>query len=130
MISLSPIAIVKNTRQFLANDDWGNLVSVIELLDPLNEEALAHIEDFSHGEVNFFLDRVDKRKIDTGALHPRNNPNWPKVGILARRGKNCPNQLGVTFVRIVRRGGNTLEVEGLDAIDGHKAGYAIIPAMR
>jgi tRNA-Thr(GGU) m(6)t(6)A37 methyltransferase TsaA len=94
------------------------VISVIELLDPLKEEALEHIEDFSHVEVIFIFDRVDEQDIETGARHPRNNPRWPRVGILAQRGKNRPNRLGHTIVRVVRRAGRTLEVEGLDAIDG------------
>jgi tRNA-Thr(GGU) m(6)t(6)A37 methyltransferase TsaA len=118
MISLSPIATVRNARQAITDDDWGHVISAIELLDPLNEEALEHIEDFSHVEVIFLFDRVDEQDIETGARHPRDNPRWPRVGILAQRGKNRPNRLGHTIVRVVRRAGRALEVEGLDAIDG------------
>ena len=53
-----------------------------------------------------------------GARRPRGNPDWPLVGIFAQRGKNRPNRLGVTVCRIVSVEGLTLEVEGLDAIDG------------
>lgn len=118
MISLSPIAMVRNARKAITDDDWGHVISVIELLDPLSEEALEHIEDFSHVEVIFLFDRVEEQDVETGARHPRNNPRWPRVGILAQRGKNRPNRLGHTIVRVVRRAGRTLEVEGLDAIDG------------
>ena len=31
MITLSPIATVKNTRQLVEDDHWGEIVSVIEL---------------------------------------------------------------------------------------------------
>jgi len=118
MINLSPIATVKNNRQTITDDDWGRVLSVIELLDPLGEEALEGIEDFSHLEIIFFFDRVEENKIETGARRPRNNPNWPEVGILAQRGKNRPNRLGATIVRLVRHEGRTLLVEGLDAVDG------------
>ncbi len=52
------------------------------------------------------------------ARHPRNNEEYPKVGIFAQRGKNCPNRLGATIVKVVRREGKCLVVQGLDAIDG------------
>lgn len=54
----------------------------------------------------------------TEARHPRNNLNWPPVGIFAQRAKNRPNRLGLSVVRILKREGNVLFVEGLDAIDG------------
>ena len=118
MILLSPIGRVKNRRQTIADDDWGGVVSIIELLEPLGEEALEHFEEFSHAEIIFFFDKVEERQIETGARHPRNNLDWPEVGILAQRGKNRPNRLGATIVRIIERRGKTLTVEGLDAIDG------------
>ena len=44
--------------------------------------------------------------------------SWPKVGIFAQRGKNRPNQIGVTICKIVSVEGLSVHVEGLDAIDG------------
>lgn len=64
------------------------------------------------------FDRVPPEKIVTGARHPRNNPAWPRVGIFAQRGKNRPNRLGVSVVRIVGVDGARLHVAELDAIDG------------
>ena len=118
MITLQPIGTVKNSRPVIEDDHWGSLVSAIELDGALGEEALLHLEDFSHAEVIFYFDRVDDEKIETGARHPRGNPHWPKVGILAQRGKDRPNRLGLTIVKIVKRTGATLFVEGLDAVDG------------
>jgi tRNA (Thr-GGU) A37 N-methylase len=53
-----------------------------------------------------------------GARHPRNNPAWPQVGIFAQRGKNRPNRLGLTTVRILGVAGRELRVAELDALDG------------
>jgi tRNA (adenine37-N6)-methyltransferase len=117
MISLRPIGTVRNTRRTLEDDHWGDTVSTIELTAPLGADALAHIEEFSHAEVIFFFHRVDESESETGARHPRGNSNWPKVGILAQRGKNRPNRLGLTVVRIIRCSGAALVVEGLDAVD-------------
>jgi tRNA-Thr(GGU) m(6)t(6)A37 methyltransferase TsaA len=129
MINLSPIGTVKNNLQVIEDDNRGSRISVIELLDPLTEEALDGLEDFSHAEVIFFFDRVDEHSVETGARHPRNNPNWPRVGILAQRGRNRPNRLGATIVRIIGHSGRTLTVEGLDALDGTPV-IDIKPVMR
>jgi len=118
MITLQPIGTVRNSRQTLEDDHWGNSRATIELNDALGSEALDHIEDFSHAEVIFFFHQVDEAKIERGARHPRNNPSWPKVGILAQRGKNRPNRLGLTTVKIVERTEKTLVVAGLDAVEG------------
>ena len=119
MITMSAIATVKNTRKEVEDDNWGEVISIIEL-DPaaFNEEALFQIESFSHAEIFYYFDRVEDTKIESGARHPRNNQNWPKVGIFAQRGKNRPNRLGATIVKVLKRDGHQLYVQGLDAIDG------------
>ena len=118
MINLSAIAFVKNIRAEIQDDHWGDVVSVIELDSAFSEEALFQIESFSHAEIVFYFHLVNDDKIETGARHPRNNESWPKVGIFAQRGKNRPNRLGVTTVKILKREGRQLFVQGLDAIDG------------
>ena len=50
-------------------------------------DALAGLDTFSHVEIVFYMDKVKPEKIVTGARHPRNNPDWPKVGIFAQRAK-------------------------------------------
>ena len=118
MIGFVPIAVVKNNRRSVADDEWGSVISTIELLPPLDETALKGIESFSHLEVIFFFDRVEENKIETGARHPRGNADWPETGIFAQRGKNRPNRIGATICRLCSHEGKTLRVEGLDAIDG------------
>jgi len=129
LFTLQAIGFIHNARQFPEDDNWGDVVSAIELLDWLGTDALDGIEEFSHAEIIFYFHQVDKAKIQTGARYPRNNPNWPKVGILAQRGKNRPNRLGVTIVKILRREGKKLFVAGLDAIDGTPV-LDIKPVMR
>ena len=103
MITFTPIGIVKNLRPEVEDDNWGTVVSEIVLQSPLDAEALQGLEDFSHAEILFYFHQVPDAKIETGARHPRNNPAWPKVGILAQRGKNRPNRLGLTTVKIIKR---------------------------
>lgn len=47
-------------------------------------------------------------------------PRGPRVrrGVLATRAPHRPNQLGLSALRIVRREGHVLVVEGLDLLDG------------
>lgn len=118
MISLTPIGFVRNSRQIVTDDYWGGIISEIVIDKSIDEDSLNGIEEFSHLEVIFYFHLIEKEKITTGARYPRNNPNWPKVGILAQRGKNRPNQLGLSIVELIERRGNMLLVTGLDAVDG------------
>ena len=117
-IILQPLAVVSNTRRAAEDDNWGEVVSIIELVEGMPSAMLDGLDAFSHIEVLFFFHGVPAAKVITGARRPRNNPDWPEVGILAQRGKNRPNRLGATIVRLLRREERTLYVVGLDAIDG------------
>jgi tRNA-Thr(GGU) m(6)t(6)A37 methyltransferase TsaA len=117
-IELEPIGYVRSSRADMRDDFWGGIEATIELIDAYGAEALTGLGEFSHAEVIFHFDRVVPAKIVRGARHPRSNPDWPLVGIFAQRGKNRPNRLGATIVRIVAQHGRTLTVAGLDAVDG------------
>jgi tRNA (adenine37-N6)-methyltransferase len=118
MITLVPIGIVRCDRTDVADDFWGGVQAAIELSAEMPEDCLDGLDEFSHAEIIYVLDRVPESKIVTGARHPRDNPDWPRVGIFAQRAKGRPNRLGATIVRIVAREGRRLLVEGLDAVDG------------
>lgn len=115
---LAPIAHVHNARPEIEDDNWGDVISTIELIPDLPPESLAGLADFSHAEILFLFDRVDASSVNLSARHPRNNVAWPKVGIFAQRAKGRPNRLGSTIVRILGVEDRTLTVLGLDAIDG------------
>ena len=117
-VEMEAIGRVEAVRTRAEDDFWGGGESCITLSDRYQPEALDGIEAFSHAEVLFLFDQVDPSKIVTGARHPRNNPNWPAIGIFAQRGKNRPNRIGSTICRILRREGRRLFVAELDAIDG------------
>jgi tRNA-Thr(GGU) m(6)t(6)A37 methyltransferase TsaA len=117
-IHISPVAMVRNTRRTPEDDNWGGLVSEIVLDPALPEESLDGLELFSHAEIIFQFHLVGEKEIVIGARHPRDNTDWPKVGIFAQRGRLRPNRLGLTVVRLLRREGRSLFVEGLDAVDG------------
>ena len=117
-IDIKPIGFVKAGRTLAEDDFWGGEEACISLAEPFTFEALQGLASFSHAEVLFLFHQVPDSKIVFGARHPRNNVHWPAVGIFAQRGKNRPNRIGVTVCRVVSVSGRTLEVEGLDAIDG------------
>lgn len=118
MFVLTPIAWVKNNRVEVEDDHWGTVISAIELDQALPEEALNGIESFSHVEIIYYFHLMPDSKIETGARHPRNNTDLPKVGIFSQRGKNRPNRLGATIVKFLKRHGRQIQVQGLDAVDG------------
>jgi tRNA (adenine37-N6)-methyltransferase len=117
-IVVRPVAWVRNTRLTTEDDTWGGLVSEIVLDPSLPMESLDGLDEFSHAEIIFCFHLVDGSDIVYGARHPRENPDWPKIGIFAQRGRVRPNRLGLTVVRLLRMEGRSLFVEGLDAVDG------------
>jgi len=117
-IEIEPIGSVRAERVEAIDDDWGGAVSRIILSDRFSDEALQGLETFSHAEILFHFNQVEEEKIVSGARRPRNNPDWPAVGIFAQRGKNRPNRIGSTICRILGREGNELIVAELDAING------------
>ena len=117
-IDIKPIGFVKAERTLAEDDFWGGEDACIALAEPFTPEALQGLSGFSHVEVLFLFHQVPVSKIVSGARHPRNNLEWPAVGIFAQRGKNRPNRIGSTICRIVRVDGTYLYVSELDAIDG------------
>lgn len=118
MFEVDPVGYVRGGRIVPGDDFWGGTRCVIELADGMPSDSLDGIEEFSHVEIVFLFDRVDPARIVSGARHPRNNPEWPLVGIFAQRGKNRPNRLGCSIVPLVAREGRSIVVGELDAVDG------------
>jgi tRNA-Thr(GGU) m(6)t(6)A37 methyltransferase TsaA len=112
------VGTVVSGRDEAIDDEWGLVESRIELTSGFGPAALAGLEGFSHVEVVFLFDRVDPRSVCRGARRPRGNPDWPEVGIFAQRAKDRPNRLGLCTCELVGVADDTLEVRGLDAIDG------------
>jgi tRNA-Thr(GGU) m(6)t(6)A37 methyltransferase TsaA len=117
-ILLKPIGKIFNDRKDIEDDNWGEVVSRIELNDDVEQDSIKGIEEFSHLEVIYYFDKADDSKIISGARHPRNLKHLPEVGIFAQRAKNRPNKIGLTTVQLIKAENKTLFVKGLDAIDG------------
>lgn len=126
---INPIGFVEGVRANPEDDYWGGEHSRIAIAEDISTEALTGLESFSHVEVLFLFHEVEQEEIVTGARHPRNNKDWPKVGIFAQRGKNRPNRIGSTVCKVVGIDGRTLVVSELDAINGTPV-IDIKPVMR
>jgi len=116
-IVLYPVATVRNTRLAPIDDDWGGILSEIELSEGMPAEVFQSIGDFSHLEIIYYFNQVDDKSIALSG-HPRGNPDYPLVGIFAQRKKDRPNKLGLATVELVSCSATTITVRNLDAIDG------------
>lgn len=117
-LELKPIGYVSNDRKEIVDDFWGGVVSSIKIdVEAYGVDCLEGLDTFSHIEVIFYMNKIDPSKIYTGSRHPRNNPDFPLIGIFAQRVKNRPNLLGLSRCKILSVNGDTILVQGLDAID-------------
>jgi tRNA-Thr(GGU) m(6)t(6)A37 methyltransferase TsaA len=119
IISLKPVGRVRGGRRAPIDDDWNSVSARIEL-DPQQfaRDATSGLDAFSHVEIIFYFDQVPDEEIQFGARHPRGRMDWPLVGIFSQRGKGRPNRIGVCICALESVDGLTLQVRGLDAIDG------------
>jgi tRNA-Thr(GGU) m(6)t(6)A37 methyltransferase TsaA len=119
VITLAPVGLVVGGRAEAIDDDWGGVEAVIRLDDvQFGPDAVAGLDEFSHLVVVFEFHLVDPADVQSGARHPRGNPDWPEVGMFAQRARMRPNRLGVSTCRLTAVDGLALHVCGLDAVDG------------
>ena len=116
-INMHPIGYVKNEVSTRKDVSWGEDTSVIQLEEEYRS-GLSGLEDFSHAIILFYLDKANYVKEKHLQRRPQNREDMPLVGIFSQRGKDRPNQIGMTSVRILSVSENSLTVQGLDAIDG------------
>ena len=116
-IKLNPVAYVKNARLTPTDDFWEDVISEIELADDIPMESFNNIAGFSHLEIIYYFDKVNRNDIVFSG-RPRGNPHYPLTGIFAQRKKDRPNTIGLCTVELLEHNGRTLKVKYLDAIDG------------
>jgi tRNA (Thr-GGU) A37 N-methylase len=115
---VEPVAYVCGGRIEPTDDHWGGTRSIIRV-DPerFSPDATTGLEAFSHLEVVFRFHLTDPRDLNLGARRPRDNPNWPEVGIFGHRNMRRVNWLGVSRCRLISVDGLDLHVQDLDAVD-------------
>jgi len=116
--NVEAIGTVSSSRTETTDDDWGAVTATINLQPPFDARSLAGLDGFSHVEVVFLFDRIDPASVCDHARRPRGNPAWPEVGIFAQRAKDRPNRLGLCTCELIAVRGTSIEVRGLDAVDG------------
>lgn len=112
MIILDPIGYVHNAcTESQAPELIKKEISEIEIL-PEYAEGLQDIERSEYLDMVFAFHREKRTelvtRIRTGEV----------TGVFASRSPRRPNHLGITTVKLISREGNTLRVEGADALDG------------
>ena len=116
-IKLKPIGVVHNEIKQTGYRDCKDMVSEIEI-DGKWAGLLDGIEEFSHIIVLFWMHAVSPDSPPPVKVHPRGRADLPLVGLFATRAPQRPNPIGITIVKLLKRCGTTLTVQGLDAIDG------------
>ena len=115
MIEFNPIGIVHNSVTEAHRDTrWEDIESEIEI-DAQWSDALDGLAEFSHIWIVTYLDRI--RSASQG-IAPEKLDHSTGVGILATRGPQRPNPIGICAVELIHMRGCALRVRGLDALDG------------
>lgn len=117
MFPFRPIGFVRSPFADTAQIPKGpgaehNAAGDLELL-PEFEGGLADIEGFSHLYVLWVFDRVDG--YDLVSMPPTDDRAH---GVFSTRSPRRPNPIGLTVVRLIRRDGARLVVQGVDMLDG------------
>ena len=117
-IELKPIGVVRSPIKEVADDCWGGVAATVAL-DPLlfGPESTQALDQFSHVEVIFLLNKIPAESVEKGARHPRGRTDWPNMGIFARRSKDRPNRIGITVCKLLFVEGLEIPVSELDAVD-------------
>lgn len=116
-ITVKPIGYVNNEVENKKDASWGSEISKIEL-DREYYNGLKGLDDFTHVIIIYYLDKANYDREKHLQRRPQNREDKPLVGIFAQRGKDRPNQIGMTSVEIVSVSEKALTVRGLDAVDG------------
>lgn len=116
-IEFTPVAHVVGGKTEVADDYWGGIRSIIRIDESFPVECTAGLDEFSHLEIAFHF-HLETAQFNPGARSPRNNPDWPKVGLFGHRNMARPNPIGISRCRLIQVDGLDLHVEELDAVDG------------
>jgi formylmethanofuran dehydrogenase subunit E len=114
--ALTPVGIIHSP--FREHGDaprqgrFSDVECIIEIL-PEFTEGLQDVEHHPHLIILYWLDRSDRTALRATPPH-----TGIENGVFATRSPNRPNPIGYGVVDLIRREGNRLFVQGLDALDG------------
>lgn len=116
-MQLRPIGVVRNSVTRKEHHGWKDVRSDV-IVKGEYTPGLHGLADFSHIIVLFWLHRVTPEERATLRARPTMKAEIPELGIFAWHSSRRPNPIGVTIVRLLEVQGDTVRVQGLDAIDG------------
>jgi len=125
-INVKPIGIihVEYSDEEIKNAWPGGVEGVIEVF-PEYEEGLEGIDGFSHLLVIVWLHKVTMEQRKVLRIRHRRLVRYgvplselPEVGVFCSDSPHRPNPIGIDIVKLLRRDGRFLYVEGLDLFDG------------
>lgn len=121
-ISMKPIGVVESCfgEKFGTPRQSGMVESAcgrIVFSDEVDDEACRGLEEFSHLWLVFLFDQVDEEEARWLVRPPRLGGN-EKKGVFATRSPFRPNRIGLSLVKFESVGVGSLEVSGLDLVDG------------
>ncbi len=112
MIVSEPIGYVRNRFvESLNPEQIKQEISRIEVL-PAYAAGLNGIEEHGYIDIVFMFHREQQMELETRIR------SGEVRGVFATRSPRRPNHIGVTTVKLLRREGNVLLVQGADALDG------------
>lgn len=117
MISFSPIGIIHSEHTVAEKTPIQPIYAqaCVGQIDVFTEYAdgLDDLDTFSHIYLIYHLDRVNEVRLKTKPFLKDT-----EHGIFATRAPWRPNPIGMSIVRLIRREGNVLHIEGADILDG------------
>ncbi|MFE9970128.1 TrmO family methyltransferase [Streptomyces hirsutus] len=112
------IATVIGGHARVQDDYQGGARSIIRLHDEYPLETLQGIEEFSHLTVTWRFHLARPEDVQLHARSPRGDARWPATGTFVHRNHRRPNQLAISYPRLLDVDGRDLLVTDLDAVGG------------
>lgn len=124
-IHLSPIGVVHvSVDDEEVKNSWGGVKGIVEVFREYGD-GLDGVDGFSHLILIAYLHKVtDDQRRTLRVKHRRllrfniRINDLPEVGVFCTDSPHRPNPIALTIVRLIRREGLHLHVEGLDLFNG------------
>jgi tRNA (adenine37-N6)-methyltransferase len=123
-INFKPIGVIHTKANEAEVKATGDREGEIEIY-PEFADGLDGIDGYSHLFVLVYFDRLRPEQIGPLKVKPRGLlrrgfklEDLPELGVFALDSPTRPNQIGLTLVRVVKREGRRIWVQGLDFFDG------------
>lgn len=113
-IRMEPIGKAENSAEKPALAGWKNLITKITL-DKRYSKGLDGVEDYSHVIIVYWMGQEKECHLKH---HPQGRADIPYGGIFACRCPQRPNRIAISTVKLLSRKKNSIEVAGLDILDG------------